>query len=265
MLINTVILFIKDVLPVFILLCFIRTLISRDFLSKRRSSLYAIGTLILVYLIFSRIELISDIFDGGGIEVLNSVTNLTLYFCLIFVSVAYIKETRPSNAQGLMLLFVLTVYTAVNFSEFFLFFSTLWLNQQDISIILVGSSFGLGICISFSVLFELALKAIKVRNRFFLFSLWAFYLAGIAANSLYHLQQIDFLSSGKQLWDTSHIVSDSSEYGYLLKTLFGYTSAPTSKYLIIYIVTISISMLIYFILVNQKSKREGLNSSGGSL
>ncbi|GHF79120.1 hypothetical protein [Thalassotalea marina] len=261
MLINTVILFVKDVLPVFIMLSFISMFHIPQLMTRRDVILLLLLTLAGMWLLNSHIESLSELFDGGGLELLYTVIDVAVYFALLMSCIIFISAKPINIVQKLILIVSIAGYIAINLSEFFLYFSTFLVSSQTLVSTLVGASFGLGICVSFTALFALTLNSLRRNRPIVLLLVWALYLAGFLAQTLYQLQQIDVLNSGRVLWNSSQWVADSSEYGYLLKAMFGYVSTPTTEYAVVYL--LSLILFAAVIVLPRKLSRAKLNPMGG--
>ncbi|KMT66712.1 hypothetical protein [Catenovulum maritimum] len=263
MLINTVILFIKEILPVFILLCFVSAFVSSHFVNRANLTRLLIISITFISLIFTNLENISGWYDGDGIEILASVIHFSLYFILLASSCLIMTKKSLNLPLGLALFASVSMFATLHLSEFFLYFFTIIINQQSLATTITGTVFGLGICISFSTLLALLFKGTVNKLEWLSYTFWASYLAGIATQGLTKLQQIGLVDTRQTLWDTSFIISDSSEYGYLLNTLIGYVSAPTREYFLVYTISLFTSIITYCLVF--KVARKKMSCSLGDL
>jgi high-affinity iron transporter len=198
-----------------------------------------------VLAIYINIENLSELYDGDGIELFYCIVNTFVYFTMLLLGAQFNNKTKPSKGLSLVVFVSLIFYTATNLSEFFLYFTTFLANRQAFLSTVIGSLFGLGICISFTALFTLFLKGFVAPNKQIKQVVWSFFLAGFISQNVVLLQQIGWLTSGGILWDSSNIVADASQYGYLLNTLVGYISAPTIEHVVMYFASLAISTAIY--------------------
>lgn len=244
MLINTVLLFIKDIFPIFVLLSFIVGATSNLRLTKMDLSFYAGGTIISVLLIYTQIENIGELFDGDGIEVFYCLLNSTVYMSLLAITPLLSNKSALKAVLRYLLIMAITLFTAANLSEFFIYLSAMVSSNQTFIGMFIGGFFGLGICLSFSILLTIFLRSSLASISCLKHFLWVLYLAGFATQNVYLLQQIDVVSTSNTLWDISNFVADASEYGYLLNTLIGYKAAPTAEYVVSYFASVVITLMV---------------------
>mgnify|MGYP000032348341 CR=1 FL=1 len=244
MLINTVLLFIKDIFPIFVLLSFIVGATSNLRLTKMDLSFYAGGTIISVFLLYTQIENIGELFNGDGIEVFYCLVNTIVYMSLLAITPILSSHSVLNTGLRYLLIIALILFTAINLSEFFIYLSAMVSSNQTFISMFIGGFFGLGICLSFSMLLTIFLRSslanISNLNHFF----WVLYLAGFATQNVQLLQQIDVISTSNTLWDISNFVADASEYGYLLNTLIGYKAAPTVEYVVTYFTSVVLTLMV---------------------
>ena len=244
MLINTVHLFIKDIFPIFILLSFIIGASSKLRLTKMDLSLYAGGTIISVLLIYTQIENIGELFKGDGIEVFYFLINSIVYMSLLAITPLLNNSSNLNTALRYLLIVAITLFTATNLSEFFIYFSAMVSRNQTYTSTLIGGFFGFGVCLSFSVLLTLFLRSSLANTSNLKHLFWVLYLAGLVTQNVQLLQQIDVVNTSNMLWDISIFISDASEYGYLLNTLIGYKAAPTPEYVVTYFISVLITLIV---------------------
>lgn len=257
MLINTVILFIRDLLPIFVLLCFIFSCLDINHLSKMNWLMVFFINVLGVFAVFYFYPSLAELFDGFGVEISKTFALILVYVCLVFsCSLLVIQQSITSLQHRIMLLGVV-IFIIINTSEFLVFLNSYISNTQSISDILAGLSMGLGICLSFSALLYFLLNWLKRKSMsLILYSLLALFLSGQISQVVNLLQQIDIVTSSEAIWDSSNIVKDSSEYGHLFKTLFGYEASPSLEFLMVYAASLIIFSITYFIKasINIKSK-----------
>ena len=73
MLINTVILFLKDLLPIFILLCLLKVNNANAVISKKVIFIIVLLSIFGVIATFKLLPLIGEMWDGTGIEILQTI------------------------------------------------------------------------------------------------------------------------------------------------------------------------------------------------
>ncbi|WP_416308471.1 hypothetical protein [Neptunicella sp. SCSIO 80796] len=235
MLINTVVLFLRDVLPVFILMSLL--LAASEYLQVRLRWLFfclPFGLLGAVVLI-NQIGLISEWFDGAGMEVML----FSLHFCIYLLSVGYAflqqAGARYTAKLALCSAVMMTLVFWVCGANFLVFFMGYWSQTNAAQALVLGGVLGLGINLSVATLLFFA--AIWMMNRFGVFVqllMLLVFSAGQAAQATHLLVQIDWLSQTAPLWDSSDGIADNSVIGHFLRSLIGYEAAPNLYQVIFY-------------------------------
>lgn len=254
MLINTVILFIRDTLPVFLLFSFL--------LAQRGGSARFLfgGTLagfVLAMLLYLNLSVISGWFDGGGLELIKSLVLL-----LILVGLGeFIRRQYNSSplATGWLSVLLMTGITFINVIHFIIYFLAYWTAADASSSLILGNVIGLGISLSVGVLLYVMVNAISI----FIVKLavLTIFLAGQIAGIAMLLEQINFLPNQSRLWDTSGWVADDSEYGHFLNVLVGYEATPTGAYIMIYLASMAFPVVYFYLrslLVSKRTLTGGL-------
>ena len=263
MLINTVILFLRDLLPLFILFCYLKLEHSYIFNNLNYLLITLISGVLFSFYFFSIAMFASELFEGAGHEILTVIL-LVLGYLSFVISTLLSNSSKKASSLLLILLFIgINSFMAVKGSAFLIFFDVYLQQSVKWSNLIIGFIIGLGICISFSALFLFILKEIKQMNHFKLIPvLWYLFLAGQVSQIMPHLSQVDLLPFGGSIIDFSYLVKDSSEYGHILNALFGYESSPSLYFLIIYLMAFSIPFASSFLITSKTKKRvseEALN------
>ena len=257
MLINTFILFLRDALPIFVLVVYLYVHLPATKLWLLLCVL--VGALLsLIYI--NQIHLIGHWFDGKGIE-------LSLWICQIFVYLLALvlgyglNQNRTSNKQylywaaGIMVSLTL-VCKGINFILYF----DGYLNQSNaIQSMLLGTFLGLGICLSLAILLYLTAKWLK--QQFGPWSTWLLvhiYVTGQLVNALPLLVQVDFIDASATAWNSQYFVSNEFEYGRLFNVLFGYQAAPSITQVIVYALALFTPLLIFYWLKLHSSPHSGI-------
>jgi high-affinity iron transporter len=255
MIITTVVLFLRDLLPVFILFCYLTVFFEPKKWFKSVGivalMLGVIGTLFF----FVIAEVISEWFEGAGIELLRVLLIFITYLCLFFSdSLITTYQVLPKHtgsckkiANFILGIFIvgITAFIILKGSAFLIFFDV-YLQQKDSLVnILIGCFVGLGICISFSALFTFLLIELKQNKlRIIVSVLWCLFLAGQLSHVIAYLSQVDIVVIESPMFNLEHYVKDSSEYGHILKALFGYESSPSKTFIWVYIVAFMVPLII---------------------
>ena len=92
----------------------------------------------------------------------------------------------------------------------------------------------------------------KKQRYLVTYTFWALFLTGQLSQIINLLQQVDIIKSRAALWDSSTLVEDSSEYGHLFNTLFGYEARPSSEFITLYLGSLLVLYGYFFIQLRHK-------------
>ena len=255
MLINVVILFIKDLLPIFILLCLIGTNTPKNTISMKSVLAIVLISCVGVFISFNTLPLVSELFDGLGVEIIQSIELLLVYICLLFGSGYIVNQHKLTLWQSNLMIIGTALFVVINSTQFILFLDSYMTNGDAIKNTTIGLVIGLGICLSFSaLLYFLMCWFIDKAYYFLTYFIWAVFITGNLSQLINLLQQVDIIEGSGAIWDSSQFVKDSSEYGHLLTTLFGYEASPSFEFIMLYVISLLV-FLIYF-LKQSSSKRQ---------
>jgi len=247
MLINTVLLFLQNALPIFI----ITTLLLTSFSSKTINTLSAkwpifglMLTTIAAFILSTNLENISQTVDGKGVELFLSFAHVLIYFFSIGLFI--LNNTDSDILLKKQLAFIIFfIISCVNGAHFIIYLTNYWAQAQQVESMLIGIILGGGICLSISILFYFLLKYadqniyLKTSNYFLLF-----FALGQLMHAIVLLQQVDILPSSQPVWDSGVFIAENSEIGQLLTVLFGYETTPSPLQLIIYVIAFIIPVMI---------------------
>jgi high-affinity iron transporter len=229
MFINTVIIFLRDLLPIFILFTYVQNTFRVQFSTKQLATLSATSLFGMLLFVASSAN-ISEWFDGMGLELSQSA--LLLLSAFSFVAAAQVKQW-----QFLILQVALCSFAILKLASFYVYFLTASQGHGSLQILLIAACVGIGISLSFAVLWSFFLNELSSRfGQFINLLAFASFVAGHSAQISDNLAQVDVLGAGETLFDISHIVADKSEYGHLLSALFGFEAAPTSGFALFYLI-----------------------------
>lgn len=240
MLINTVILFIRDLLPCFMLLSLLLVICPSREKDVYRGAL--IGLSVSGVMFFSAAAL-SQLLDGSGLELIQACLLVAFMLAVVLLASRLFNKTKRkfSPVLGVMALLI-----APNMLNFAIYVTAYWPSQGQNMSLLLGVLFGLGISSSLACIIYLLLK---LTNKLWLsFACLIVFSAGQVAEAANLFEQIDWLPSTVSLWNTSHFVSDESEYGHLLRVLFGYEATPSLLYVVFYCLGILTPLGVMFIM-----------------
>lgn len=244
MLTNSLLLCLRDLLPVFILFCYLRSEYSH-FSPSGKGILNLIGAVVLLSLIvFFFYESISNIDQGNGIEWLRIISLSGGYLIIVL---SHLKWFSTFSALFLKIGSVLLSVTHI--SSFLLFFS-IYTSPNNLPDLLIGSGIGLAICFSFYTLLGFVLAELyNSRVACVAIYLWPLFLAGQLATSANYLQQMGYeIIGAASLYDVSEQINEASEYGYVVKALFGFDASPSVLYISVFV----LGFITMSVLVTQK-------------
>mgnify|MGYP000137805701 FL=1 len=247
MLINTVLLFLQNALPIFI----ITTLLLLRFSSDKINSIRLKGlvlSLILVtlsaFILSSFLEIISQAADGRGIELFLSFGLILVYFSSIglFVLNRSHGDTSIKTPLAFIIFFIIS---CLNGAFFIVYLTSYWEKAQQVESMLIGVILGGGICLSIAILLYFLLKKSDQKihpntSNYFLL----FFTIGQLMHAIVLLQQVDILPSSQPLWDSGKLIAENSELGRLLTVLFGYETTPSPLQFITYAIAFIIPVII---------------------
>ncbi|MGK0502635.1 FTR1 family iron permease [uncultured Alteromonas sp.] len=230
MLINTVVLFLRDTLPIFLLLSVLIALPS----VSRLSLVWRITLLIVVAAItYSYLGVISRLAEGAGFELLKSLLLVTAWIGICTLVIFPLSRCYLVSVGITLLVLGIGLPNSLHFMVYFV--SELSRNS-DSTLLFLGTTIGLGISISIAILLNIALTHFLSHKATFFFT--TVFVAAQVANIALLLEQIDILPTPQQVWDSSQIINDNSEYGHLLNALIGYEATPSMSYIMLFIFTL---------------------------
>ena len=266
MLINTVLLFIQSVLPMFIIisLLLLRFTTKSTSLVTYKNMIIMLGlTFTFVFALNRYMENLSQLFDGKGTEIFFSFGYILIYLCsaLLFL---LDNDHKINNAKKALAFVVFLLGFSLNGSHFILYLTgfgaqSSLLESAGIESLVVGIILAMGICSSVAILLYFSLRYsdsnihIKISCYFLLF-----FSLGQLMQSITLLQQVDVLPLNYSFWNSTQFIAENSELGQLFRVLFGYEARPSFMQLIIYVIAFFIPVLIsknrYFIRLSTGEK-----------
>lgn len=219
MLINTVLVFTRDLLPLFILLS---VLLQLNTQSKTRllakAAFVASAVMLLITPVLGSITRLAD---GNGLELLFILLLSLLLLCLLLQTIHWRYRTvaifAALSLQMLicainLLLFSLTSVGIAGAAE------SLWL----------GAVLALGICSSIAVLAYQLLAELGRTSRWWLGVMLALLAARQGSEMINLLSQTDLITQQDSVWDSSSLLAEQSELGVFFHAWFGYEATPDS-------------------------------------
>jgi high-affinity iron transporter len=256
MLINTVILFLRDALPIFVLVVYLYSHLSASQLWLF-ICLLAGALLSLAYI--NQIHIIGQWFDGNGIELSLWMSQLLIYILALVLGYGL---TRTHAAYRYFMFWVAGLMLSLTLvskgSNFILYFDG-YLNQSNVlQPLLLGTFLGLGICLSLAVLLYLAAQWLK--QQFDSWATWTLilvYVTGQLVNALPLLVQVDLIDPSATAWSSRHFVSNEYEFGHLFNVLFGYQATPSIAQVTVYVLALLFPLAIFYWLKQRSASQPG--------
>ncbi|MEW6996083.1 hypothetical protein AADZ86_00020 [Colwelliaceae bacterium BS250] len=264
MLINTVILFLKNALPVFIFCSLLLSILRNVNVGKYWLVKSLIVGCLCSVLFTWLVPTISNIAQGMGYEIFTSLvlmTNFMLFLVILSMlasnanSATLTCETRSTikPLQKLALQLAIALLVMSNGSHFSIYLSGHWSTAETGQTIVTGMLLGFGICSSFAILLYFA---IDLFSRFYqqriALTLLILFSAGQFLQIVQLLNQVDLLPETQVLFNSEYLVANSSELGYMFNSLVGYEATPTLMQLGFYSGAVFLSLLTLFISAHAK-------------
>lgn len=246
MLINTVILLLRDGLPiVFMLVLLLSSMKNAHYSYQWLIKAVSIAMLVTASLLIF-IDTIAHWYDGMGIELLFSIGFIGVYFLIVVHLFAKPNTTplwlKPASAMGI---FVLVV--SVNTINFLVYLTGFWSQTELLASILIGMLLGVGICVSVGILLYFILQLNQQKVQFGINNiLLLLFGCGQLTQAIHLLLQMDLLPAEAAIWDSSFLVDENSELGYFFTALVGYDARPTSLHIFLYVIALLLPIAFYY-------------------
>jgi len=245
MLINSVIIILREVLEAALIVSVLLALCHNLHLSKKRFIASLLLGALLASLYAANLNSISDLFDGVGQEIVNTSLYLIIFTCLILLIIAIGK--KPINTT--LVLFAVSGCLAVALvregSEVIIYIQGFTSSPNLFQSVLAGAFIGAGIGFSIGVFFYYLIVNLSPLNgvRLSLFIL-ILICGGMISQATQLLIQADILASQAPLWNSEGWVSERSMIGQLLYALIGYESTPSPIQVAFYLISLAIASIL---------------------
>ncbi|MCY7295544.1 hypothetical protein [Alteromonas sp. a30] len=240
MLINTVVLLLRDALPTFVLIALLlntaKSPLNQPLLLTVSSILGAVFSIILMQLVVTT----ADWWAGTGNEILFSAILLVFYgiACLHLVS----RQASPQWYEFALVLSLISISIALNGSSLYTYLYSYW-SRGEGNIMILGTLLGIGISLCVAVILYYIAQWLTHIQPYAAKALLTFHVAGQMNQIILYLEQVGWVSINTPIWDTQWLVSERSELGHLLTALIGYKEAPSAFYLGLFVLWIAIPTL----------------------
>ena len=261
MLINTVILFLRDALPIFVISIILISMLQQQGIKLQWYYPALLTGVMLSLILLNTTDEVAHTLDDTGREWFYACLYIVCYFIslLLLSQLAIVK--RPLSAGRLTLIrlcaMALTVIVmTLNGANFLIYITGFWYQNNASNALVAGVTLGVGICASIAVLLYFLMAFIERYCRLIREVLLIVFSVGLLIKATKLLIQIDVLPGNSLLWDSNYLITENSELGQLFTVFFGYDATPTLLQLLLYISAIVIAFaLIFFSSTLSKSKR----------
>jgi len=244
MLINTVILLLRDMMPLAILFMWLAAYLAPAIFTTENLLKILSICAVMIGVLFSYAPNFSEYFDGAGLEMLFVSLTFLLFFTLLVASLFSINKQGESQFIRYFFIIGLCSLFIIKGLNFLIYFNGyLSRGNNDLGIIL-GIVVAIGIAGSFSVLYYFVLRWLVERYHFEVLNLsWGLFISGLLAQIIPLLGQIGRITDSEPIWNTQWLIQDSSEYGHILKALIGYEATPSLSFVIVYFSSLTVFYL----------------------
>ena len=244
MLINAVIIILREVLEASLIIGVLLALAHLNLLSKtwcvKALILGGIGAVVYA----ENLVLISGFYEGLGQEIVN----ISLYVFIFFFVVIIIYSMRDKQYSHMTISAMLACVAMALIregSEVIIYVQGFSMIPELFTPVLIGSSIGAGSGLSIGVIVYYLIVNLPfvygVRLAFFILVLIA---GGMVSQATQMLLQANLIMSQLPIWDTSKIVSEQSIVGQVLFAMMGYEATPTPLQVSLYVLSILLTSFL---------------------
>lgn len=256
MLLNTVIVSLSSILPICIFLVLVKLLCKESKLEFKWVLLGLFLGIFINLIIINTAPYISTWFDYNAMEYLT-----ILLYCFFYLSILNLlfRVHQRDDIWGVTLILSACFSMLLYGSHFLIYVIGYWQQNLSINGLLIGSSLGFGVCISFSVLFFFSINYLIKRFKIIiLYLLLLLHASGQLIPAINLAGQVDLISLNPPFWDSSWLIKESSEIGRLIKALFGYEAKPSFLEISIYVFS-TLLPLTYLIFTTRVNKQNSIH------
>lgn len=193
---------------------------------------------------------VTDALAGAGQEVSNALLQGGVYLLIVLImaNTPPLVSAQRIAGNGLRILMAGAVTCAMirEGSEIVIYVVGFASSEEHRTAVFAGSAIGAGIGVSLGVLLYYTLKALAPQRAYrACLVLLCFIGAGMVMQAAMLLEQVDWLPSGKPLWDSSALVSEQSVTGELLYAVFGYEASPSGVQVALYLLSMVVLVAAY--------------------
>ena len=244
MLINAVVMFLRELLPLLLLVSVF--LVWHGSRWRWFVAVFSASSVVGILALTSQFSRISAWQDGQGLELLYALLYL---LCAGLLGVAlYINgwcaDTRRHLWATMLAALSCSALSLIHGANLVLY---LWFYQRtptESQSLWLGAAMGIGIGMSVAVLLYYLALELQQYWRWTLVLLLALLGARQISMAVAIMIQTDWLAPGAVLWDSQQLINEQSEYGYFLNALLGYEATPSVSLLL----AMAISVVVLFVL-----------------
>ncbi len=245
MLINSVVLVLREVLEASVLISVLLAMTVSLRLSLRWLLLALPLTVVAVVLFAFSLDSMTDALDGAGQEVVSALLQVLVFVALVCVVFVATRAGRSASvmAQPMAIFMALATLCALTreCSEILIYITGFATSEEHRTAVFAGSAIGATIGLSVGVLLYAALNSLPERRVIpVCHALLALIGAGMVMQSSMLLEQVDWLPSARQLWDSNVLVNEQSLTGQLLYAVFGYEATPSLLQVSLYLGSVAL-------------------------
>lgn len=244
MLVNSVIIILREVLEAALIVSVLLALSQKLQLSKSWLTLALIFGLLGATIYALNIQAISQAFEGVGQEVLNATIHIVLWLVIALFIIAIRNKQNTRIIYAIMMSCVALAITREG-SEIIIYIQGLITIPELMTSVIAGSIIGSGIGVSIGVFFYYFIDNLSFQNgaRLGLF-LIVLIAGGMVMQITQLLIQADIINSQHAIWNTSSLLNERSLIGQLLYAVIGYEATPTPTQIYAYIFTLIIMLYL---------------------
>lgn len=237
MLINSVLAFIRELLPVFIMLAIVLQLeLKRGWQLVAKAVTLGLIAIFILSLLLARL---TQWFDGNGLELLFILLQLSTLTALLLLLVS----SRFKQHAVKLAIFAQVVLAGINLLLFALTVSS---TEAAAEAVWLGAVLGLGIGCSIAVLLYQMLSELARLSQLVSGLMIALIGARQISETVALLGQMDWLTLEHKLWDSSAILAEQTEVGVFFHAWFGYEATPDVIQACAWLVIFSLMLVIWF-------------------
>ena len=203
---------------------------------------------------------ISESFDYTGQELLNAMLQFSSY-CLMMMIIVWLILGIAERKRSLVLVFVVAITLTVTqeLTEIMILYTGFFQSGVQAQQVLTSGFVGLTIGISFGVICFHMITAWEGRvSKTIQITALAFIACRVLVQAIQRLNQVDWISTGKPLWNSAWLLNESSLMGQVAYAIVGYEATPSMLEVVAYALTLII-VFVFAISINKPHRVRAKN------